>query len=214
MEAVADGVDALDAVLFHDENGNGSNQYAPKRTRYLAQAWHFLQCLGREDDDQQRTDGNDEVPKVERPNVLGITNPFAHKVARRLQGDADDFASRTDGGLRQAQYVADLRREDGQGDTCREAYDDRIGDELDDHAQPESTKCDENDACQNGRNQQALQAVFRVVDNAVDDDDKGSCRASNLHFSAAEQGDEETSHNGRYNAFFGGYAACYAESDG
>ena len=116
--------------------------------------------------------------------------------------------------MRQAQYVADLRRKDGQSDTCREAYDDRIGDELDDDAQPESTKRDENDACQNSGNQQALQTVFRVVDNAVDDDDKGSCRASNLHFCAAEQGDEETSHNGRYNALFRGYTAGYAESDG
>ena len=214
VEAVADGVDALDALLLQQEHSHGTKQDAPQRTGYLAEARHLLQRLGREDDDQQGTDGDDEVPEVERADVLGIANPFAHEVARRLQGNADDFARGAHGRLRQPEDVADLRREDGQGDTCREADNDGVGNELDDDAQAESAQRDEYQASQNRGDEQALQAILRVVHDAIDDDDEGTRRAANLHLCAAEQRDEEACHDGRNDALLGRHAAGNAEGDG
>ena len=214
VEAVADGINAFYAILLHNEHRRSTKQDAVERAGYLVEAGHLLQRLGREDDDKQRADGDDEVPGVERPYVLGIANPFAHKVAWCLQGDAEGFACRADGGLRQAEDVADLRCEDGQGNTCREAYYNRIRYELDDNTQPEGTQGNEDDAGQDGGNKQSLQTILRVIDDAVDDDDEGSRRAAYLYFRAAQQRDKEACDNGCDDAFLGCHTAGDAECDG
>ena len=187
LKTVANRVDSLNAILLHNDDSNGSEQDAIKRTGDFVEARNLFQRFRQENDNQQRTNGNDEIPEVERPDVLGIANPFPDKITGRLQRNTYYFTGVAYRSLRQTENIADLRREDGQGNTCRETYNNRIRNELNNNTQAESAKSNEDDTSQDGGNEQALQTIFRVVDNAIDDDNEGTCRTTNLYFAAAEQ---------------------------
>ena len=64
-----------------------------------------------------------------------------------------------------------------------------------------NTQQDEDDARHEGGHHQAVYAI--LLYDAIDDYDKGSRRAANLHFAAPKEGDDKTGHNSRDDAFFG-----------
>ena len=100
----------------------------------------------------------------------------------------------------QSEYIRNLGGEDSNGDTACKAYDNRIGDKLNDCPQFEYSQKNEDDTRhQCGDNQPGLSVL---LDNAVDNDDERTGRAADLNFAAAQQGDYKTGNNSRNNAFF------------
>ena len=131
--------------------------------------------------------------------MLEIDGPFVQESGR----DALDL---------QAEEVLDLGREDGQGDTAGEAHDDRVGDIFDDRAQMEHAHQDQEGTGHEGRDRETAHAV--LLDDSVDDDDEGTGRAADLHLAAAEEGNDETGHDGRQDAGLRRGAGRDAERDG
>ena len=130
-----------------------------------------------------------------------IEHPFPGEIARN--GLAPEV---------EPEEVGDLRGEDRHGDTARKAHDDRIGDELDDRAQPAKPHDQQQDAAHERSDEQSRFAV--LLDDAVDDDDEGARGASDLHAAAAQQRDDESSDNGGDDALFGRHARSDTEGDG
>ena len=214
LETVADGVDALYAELaLHKQYCQCAQQYAVQGTGYLVQYRYASYSHGGQDDNQQRTNGNEEVPWVERSDVLGVAYPFAYEVAGSLQGNGDGLSCLAHCLLCQSQHVAYLCGEDGYGNTCGETDDDGVGDELDDSPQLEQPQCNEYHACHHGGYEQALQSVCRVGDYSIDNHDECTRGATNLHLIASKGGNDETGNDGRDDALFGGNSAGYAKSD-
>ena len=85
----------------------------------------------------------------------------------------------------QSEQVLDLCGEDGHGDTRGKAHYNGVGDILDDGSQAEYAQQDEEHASPQCGNGQSLHAV--LLDNAVDNDDKGTRRTTNLHFRTSEK---------------------------
>ena len=122
--------------------------------------------------------------------MLEIADPLADEVTWGLERShelrtcfrVDDrhpvFANNS---LLQSENIAHLCREDGQGYTCCEADDDGIRDELDDCAELEHTHEDEEHTGKDGGNGETKQTVFRIGDNAIDDDDEGTGRTTDLN---------------------------------
>ena len=215
VEAVTDGVDALNAQIILEEiYGYGAQHNTIERPGNLVEHLDAACEHGSEDDEQQAADGHAEVPGIERVDVLGIAYPFAHKVARCLQRDANRVPALAHSLLGEAQNVAHLGGEDGNSNTCREAHDNGIRDKLDDSPQAEHAQCHQYHASQDGGDEQALQAILRIGDNTIDDDDECARGATNLHFGPSQQGDEETSNNGGDDALFGSHSAGNAECNG
>ena len=187
LEAVADGVDACDASLLEEEDGGGADEDAVERAGDFIEDGDGAYGDGGEDDDEQGAYGYDEVPGVEGADVLGVAYPFADEVAGGLEGYGDELACLACDLLGEAEDVGDLCGEDGDGDACGEAYDDGVGDELDDGAELEHSETYEYDACHHGGYEEALESVGGVGDDAVDDDNEGACGAANLYFSASEE---------------------------
>ena len=127
-----------------------------------------------------------------------VGTPFLNEVSRHIV-------------YSHAQQVFDLGRKYGHGDTGGEAYDDRIGDILDDGAQFQHTQEDEEDTCHQRGNRQSLYAI--LLDDACHDDDEGTCRTAYLHLASAECGDDEACHHGGDDTFLGRYAGSDGESD-
>ena len=110
------------------------------------------------------------------------------------------------------QKVGDLRGEDRHGNTAREAHDDRIGDEFDDRAQPAESHDQQQHAAHECGDEQPGLAV--LLDDAVDNDDEGARRASDLYAAAAQQRNDESGDDGGDDALFGRDARGDAEGDG
>ena len=86
VKAVADGVYAFHAELaLEHEYSQCTHQNTIQRTRNLVQHRYTLQYHGGEDDDEQRTYGNNEVPEIKCADILGIAYPLADKIAGGLQ---------------------------------------------------------------------------------------------------------------------------------
>ena len=137
VKAVANGIYACNTHLVEHEDGSRAKQNAVERARNLIEHRHTAEHGGREDDDEQRTYGHDEIPQAEGADILRIGHPLADEVAGRLEGNLHNIASLVHSLLREAQHIAHLRSEDGHGDTCREANDDGMGNKLDDCTQLE-----------------------------------------------------------------------------
>ena len=195
-EAVADGVDAFDAGVGAEQpDGEGHRDDGRERSRDAAHQ------LGREDDDEDTDDAHGRVPEPESAEVAEVERPFADEVSR------DGFAAEVE-----PEEIGDLRGEDRNGDSGRESDDDRVGDELDDRAQPEGAHCDEQSARHERGDQQTRFAV--LLDDAVDDDDEGARGAADLHAAAAQQRDDESGDHGRDDTLLGRDARGDAEGDG
>ena len=94
----------------------------------------------------------------------------------------------------QSKQVLDLCGEDSHGDTRGKAHYYGVGDILDDGSQTEYAQQDEEHACHQCGNSQSLHAV--LLDNAVDNDDKGTRRTTNLHFRTSEERNHESCNDG------------------
>ena len=195
-EAVADGVDALDPGIGAQEpHGEGHHHDRHERPGNAA---HDAR---REGDQQDARNAHRHLPAVHRTEMAEIEHPLPGKIARNgLTPEVEP------------EEVGDLRGEDRHGDTAREAHDDRIGDELDDRAQPAKSHDQQQDAAHERSDEQSRFAV--LLDDAVDDDDEGARGASDLHAAAAQQRDDESGDNGGDDALFGRHARGDAEGDG
>ena len=114
----------------------------------------------------------------------------------------------------QSEEVFDLRGEDGDGDTAREAHDDGVWDKLDDGSQTARTEEDEEKSRQHGCNHEPRKSERGVADDAVDDDNERSGRSADLHAAAAESGNNKTAHDGGQDALRGRNAGSNTKSDG
>ena len=112
----------------------------------------------------------------------------------------------------QSEEVLNLCGEDGYGDTAREAYNNRVGNVLDDSTKLEQTEQNEEHASHDGGDGESFDAV--LLYDAVDDDDESTGRTANLHLATAEQRHKETGYDGSDDAFLGCYARGDAECDG
>ena len=215
LETVANGVNAGDAEeLFHNEYGRGAEQNAIERAGNLVEYGNSAGDHGREDDEQQAADGHDEVPNIEGGDVLGIADPLADEIARRLQRNADGLTSLADRLLGETEDVAHLCSEDGDGNTGCETHDDGIGDELDERTQTERTQRHKDDSGQNGGDEQTLQSVFGIVDNTIYNNDESSRGTSDLYLGTSQQRNEETSDDGCDDSLLGRYATGNTKCDG
>ena len=115
--------------------------------------------------------------------ILYVGSPLLEKVARH-------------GGHLQSEEVLDLSGEDGHGNTAGETHHDGVRYKLDDGAQAEYAQQDEEHTGQHSGYHQARQTQIGVVDNAVDDDDEGTCGTTYLHLAAAQSAHDETADDG------------------
>ncbi len=137
--AVADGFDRVDAAVpFQEVGGYGDENDGCERTRHLARH------LRSEQDDEDAHQADAQCPEVGGVEVLEVDGPFAEEVFGKGAVDA------------QAEEVFDLGGEDREGDTRREAHDDGVGDELDDHAELEESEQDEDDPSHDGGDGESL----------------------------------------------------------
>ena len=192
-EAVADGLNPFDAERLQAERGKGHQDDGGQRAGNATV--HFR----RENDDQDAAQAHQQRPPVDSVDVLGIDAPLTQEVGR----DAVDL---------QAEEVLDLRGENGQRDTGGKADHNRVGDVFDDGAKMQDAHHDQESAGHESRNHQTVHAVF--LDDAEDDDDEGAGGAADLDLAAAEEGDEETRHDGGQDTGLRGGAGRNAERDG
>ena len=192
-EAVADGLNPFDAERLQAERGKGHQDDGGQRAGNAAV--HFR----REHDDQDAAQAHQQRPPVDGVDVLGIDAPLAQEV----RWDAFDL---------QAEEVLDLRGENGQCDTGGKADHDRVGDVFDDGSQVQDAHHDQECTGHEGRDHQAVHAVF--LDDSEDDDDEGAGGAADLDLAAAEERDEESRHDGGQDAGLRSGAGRDAERDG
>ena len=195
-ESVPDGVDAahsgkcLQQVNRHSDNDDGH-----ERPRNLSgKSRHHC-------NDEDADKGHSGIPPVDGCDMLEIEDPFAYEVTRNA------LASE-----RKSQSIRNLRGENRQCDTAREAYHHRIGNELDDGPELEDAQQYQHYSGQHGGDGQSAESVG--LDHAVNYDDEGSCRASDLDLASAQERYYETCNDGCDNAFFRGDAGCDGEGDG
>ncbi len=108
--------------------------------------------------------------------------------------------------------ILDLRGEDEDGDAVGETDRDRTGDIPDDRSHPRSAHENENKAGHHGADRQIGQAV--LLDDPVDDDDKGAGGPADLHPRTSQSRDDETGNDGGENARAGRDARGDAKSHG
>ena len=98
----------------------GDNNDGDEGTRYLLRDFRAIS------NDEKADNANAESPPVDMCHILEVAYPFFYEVGRHLLNT-------------KAEQVVHLCREDGEGDTGCEAYDNRIRHELDDITQLEHT---------------------------------------------------------------------------
>ena len=85
----------------------------------------------------------------------------------------------------QSEEVFDLGGEDSDGDTAGESHHDGIGNVLDDGTQSKQSEKYEEEASHQGSDGESLEAI--LLYDAVDDDDKRTCRSAYLHLASSEE---------------------------
>jgi hypothetical protein len=88
---------------------------------------------------------------------------------------------------RQAKKIANLAREDDHGDARRETRHNRLRDVLD--PIPDAHEAGDDEDRPRHHRRQCEPGVAELVYNAIDDDDEGACRPTDLKTGAAERGD-------------------------
>ena len=115
--------------------------------------------------------------------VLEIVCPFLYEIGRYiLQVHTKE--------------VVHLGGEDSQCDTCGEANDYGVWHKLDDIAQLEQSHQYEQYARHDSGDEQSRDAM--LLNHAIDNHDKRSCRTANLHFAATESRDDKSRDDGCY----------------
>lgn len=115
-ETVADSVDAVDAAIhLHQVHGYGHYDNGDER------AWNFLRKFRSDGNDNDAGDADNRIPPVDGIEMTEINQPFPDEVSR-------NFLSAEI----QSEYIRNLGGEDSNGDTACKAYDNRIGDKLND----------------------------------------------------------------------------------
>lgn len=166
-EAVVDGGDRTEAVFLqngveeigahcHHDDGH-------ERTR------DFLRHFRRQGDDCHAENANGRCYPVSGVEMLEIDHPLRNKVARHLTFNLE------------SEKFLNLRGEDGDGDTAREAHHNGVWNELDDGAEPKRSQQNEENARHHGGHDQSRHFQGGIADNAVDDDDEGTRWATDLH---------------------------------
>ena len=185
-EAVADGLDTRHTGIVLEQQGHDGHE-----DDGYQRPGNLLAETGCHRNDHHTDDTDERRPPVKRGEIVGVGNPFLHKIGGHLRH-------------RQTKEVLHLGSEDGDGDTAGKAHNDGIRDVLDDGAEPEHTKQHQKHARHDGGNGQSLHAI--LLDDAVDDDDKRTSGATDLHAATAKDGNDKTGHNGRDDALLGRYA--------
>ena len=192
-EAVADGLDSVDAEGLQAERRKGHQDDGGQRAgNATAQFRH-------EYDNEDAAQTHQQRPPIDCVDVLGIDAPLAQEVGRNAVN-------------LQTEEVLDLRGEDGQRDTGGKTDHDRVGDIFDDGAQVQDAHQDQECAGHEGRDHQAVHAVF--LDDSEDNDDEGAGGAADLDLAAAEEGNEESRHDGGQDAGLRSGTGRDAERDG
>ena len=102
---------------------------------------------------------------------MQINAPFRQEFARKVAQP-------------ESEEVVDLSGQNRQGNAGGEAYDDRVGDELDDRAELEQSHHNQYQSGHECGHGQTLKAETRY--DTVDNDDESACRPSDLHRIASE----------------------------
>ena len=186
FEAVTDGVNVDAEVLGHDDASHSHDNESHKRTG------HFLADEGSAGDDDHRKDTYRSGGDVNGAEVLEVANPLLNEVGWHAAFDVE------------TQKVFYLGGEDSEGNTAGEAYDDGVGYVADDGSKTKHAKQDEEEACHNGGDGQACETV--LLDDAVDDDDEGSCGTAYLHAATTKGADGKACDDGCEDAFLGRHA--------
>ena len=121
------------------------------------------------DTDQQREHTDSHCPPV-HAEMLRIEDPLVDEISRHVR-------------QAQTEEIVHLRAEDRQRDTCREANNNRVWHELDHRSQLRQTHRDQQDSRHHRRDHQTAQTV--LLDDAVDDHDERTRRATDLHLTTA-----------------------------
>ena len=161
--------------------------------------------------DDQGDDGAGHAPRVQAVTVAG---PEVNEQGRGRRDEQrweievrqvggqpgqlfDELARRGFGGGN-AQELGGLARHEGHGNARGEAAGDRVGDVLDQAAQPGEAHEDEDHAGHEACQQQPVKTV--LLDDQEDDGDEGGGRSRDLHAAAAQGGGDETADDGGENA--------------
>ena len=123
-----------------------------------------------------------------------------------------NFLARIGTPMSQSKQVFDLSRKDGYGNTTGKADYNRIGDEFDNRSQTEYAKQNENDTCHNCGNEQSAFAI--LLDNAINNNNKGTSRTANLYPASSENRDGQTGNNSSDNSFLRSDSRSDAECNG
>ena len=102
---------------------------------------------------------------------------------------------------RQPEKILPFPHPDDYRDTGRETHDDRIGNVLDDRAQPRDTEQEQHQAGHQRGNLQAVDAMIRR--DAGEDGDEGAGRARDLQPGPAQNGHDESADDRRIQSLFG-----------
>ena len=130
--------------------------------------------------------------------MLSIANPFIDEIGRNTLNI-------------HTEKVVHLGRKNGERNTRRETYDNRIWNKLDDITQFEYTHEDEQYTRHDRGDEQAREAM--LLDDTIDNDDEGAGRTTNLHLATTKSRDDEAGNDSRDESFGRTYARCDTKSD-
>lgn len=111
----------------------------------------------------------------------------------------------------QPEEILDLPGKDDQRDAGREANGNGVRDVLDNGTEPHHPHYNEEEAGKQGRHGEPVVPV--LLDNAVNDDDEGASRPTDLHAASTEYRNQETCDNGGVKPLFGFYTGRDGEGD-
>ena len=130
--------------------------------------------------------------------MLSIAHPFVNKIGRNTL----DIHT---------EKVVHLGRKNGERNTRRETYDNRIWNKLDDITQFEYTHEDEQYTRHDRGDEQTREAM--LLNDTVDNDNEGAGRTTNLYLASTKSGNDKTGNNSCDEAFSRTYTRCDTKSD-
>ena len=193
---VADGLNGLNASnigIFLEQPAHKCHNHNGQQ-----RAGNLLGELGGQSNNHNAHQAHAQRPEVHLVDILEVAGPLIDEVGGHIRDT-------------HTEQVVHLGREDGDGDTAREAHDDGIGHKLDDRSEFEDTHQNHHQACQDGGNGKARKT--KLLDDAIDDDNEGTRGATNLHLRTAQSRDQETGQDGGHKTLGGAYARSDTKGD-
>ena len=114
--------------------------------------------------------------------------------------------------IHDAGKILDLTDEEGNGNACRKAGRDRVGDVFEKASESADAPNDEDDTCHNGGDNKALRAVLHH--DACNDSGKCRRRSRDLDSASAEERYDESCYDRSVDACFRAYTRCDGKSYG